>query len=160
MDRRQSIDPIFFGIRGRASNIVDEGNQRYTSDMFFADFPAFAGKIGTTMLDQYIDMANDAVQEGRWFKKWRYACGLYVAHYATLYIRSVPQSASSPEAAIAGGSVIGIVSSTSLGDASVSYDTSAITEGTRQWGSWNSTSYGQMLITEAKLLGLGGAFVI
>ena len=42
----------------------------------------------------------------------------------------------------------------------MSYDTSAITAGTEDWGDLNGTTYGQMLANRAKLVGMGGSYVI
>ena len=50
--------------------------------------------------------------------------------------------------------------SATLGDSSVSYDTTAVTKGTEDWGDLNSTTYGQMLANRAKLIGAGGSYVI
>ena len=33
-------------------------------------------------------MANTAVQPDKWLDSWRFAVGLYAAHYVTLYLRS------------------------------------------------------------------------
>lgn len=53
-----------------------------------------------------------------------------------------------------------MVKSATLGDSSVSYDTSAITTGTEDWGDLNSTTYGQMFANKAKLIGAAGSYVI
>lgn len=164
----------FFGLVGSASNIVGENVSVYTNEMFLKDFPQFSKKIANAadgepdyetlipinMLDMFIVMANAAIQEKRWFEKWRWAMGLYIAHYSTLYLKSYSEGSSTPQQAAASGAVIGTVNSASLGDASVSYDTKAIVTATEKWGAWNSTVYGQMLVTEARLVSMGGAFII
>ena len=55
---------------------------------------------------------------------------------------------------------MGMVKSATLGDASVTYDTTAITQGTADWGDLNSTTYGQLLANRAKLVGMGGSYAI
>lgn len=105
-------------------------------------------------------MANAAVQPDKWGAGWRYAVGLYTAHYVTLYLRSYAPSNETPQQAAASGALVGMVKSATLGDASVSYDTSAITAGTEDWGDLNSTTYGQMFANRAKLIGLAGMVVI
>ena len=50
--------------------------------------------------------------------------------------------------------------SETLGDTSVTYDTAALTKATEDWGSLNATQYGQILATEARLVGMGGTLVI
>lgn len=169
----------FFGLRAQASNLVCPNTSTYTEQMFFEDFPQFTklvkdepatdpatyhqeGLIPTPMLDIFIAMANAAVLEKRWFSAWRYAMGLFVAHYSTLYLQSyIPASETSVAADAAGsGAVIGVVKSATLGDSSVSYDTSAITAATEDWGAWNATTYGQQLVTMARLTAMGGTYVI
>jgi hypothetical protein len=42
----------------------------------------------------------------------------------------------------------------------VSYDTSAVTKGTEDWGDLNATTYGQLLANRAKLIGMSGTLAI
>ena len=86
--------------------------------------------------------------------------GLYVAHYCTLYLRTYAESSATPAQAAASGALVGVVQSATLGDSSVSYDTSALTKGTEDWGDLNATTYGQMLANKAKLIGMAGTLVI
>lgn len=156
--------PQFFGVRAMAANLgVSKGN--YTVEDFQQDFPQFFSSEGfsllpLTMLQEIVNMANSSVQPDKWGEAWRYAVGLYVAHYATLYLRSYSPSNDDPAQAAASGALVGVVSSATLGDASVSYDTSAITGGTADWGDLNATTYGQLLANRAKLLGIAGTYVI
>lgn len=162
----------FFGLTEAASNIVGENTSVYTEEMFLQDFPQFAQKqtppaepeyvslIPPFILQQFITMANAAIQEQRWFEKWRWAMGLYIAHYATLYLRTYSDGSPNVQAAANSGALIGTVASATLGDASVSYDTRAIVAATEKWGAWNSTAYGQLLVTEARLVSMGGAYII
>ena len=62
--------------------------------------------------------------------------------------------------AAASGALVGVVKSATLGDSSVTYDTSALTAGTESWGDLNATTYGQMLANRAKLIGAAGSYVI
>lgn len=162
-------NPQFYGVRGMAANIGQtQGN--YTAEQFQQDFPQFF-TLGTeenpsvclvpaTMLTEIINMANACVQPDKWLESWRYAVGLYVAHYATLYLRTYAESNATPQQAAASGALVGVVKSATLGDSSVSYDTTAVTKGTEDWGDLNSTTYGQMLANRAKLVGLGGSYAI
>jgi len=168
----------FFGLVGTASNIVGDNTSVYTEIIFNADFPQFTQKttesdtetsetvttyvslVPPFILQQFIVMANAAIQEQRWFEKWRWAMGLHIAHYVTLYLRMYSDGSPTTQAAADSGALIGIVSSASLGDASVSYDTRALVAATEKWGAWNSTSYGQLLVTEARLMAMGGAYII
>lgn len=156
--------PQFFGVRAAAANIGQtQGN--YTAEMFQQDFPQFFGPDGTnlvplSMLSEIISMANASVQPDKWLESWRYAVGLYVAHYCTLYLRTYAESSATPAQAAASGALVGVVQSATLGDSSVSYDTSALTKGTEDWGDLNATTYGQMLANKAKLIGMAGTLVI
>ena len=156
--------PQFFGVRAAAANIGSSiGN--YTVEQFRKDYPQFFNAVGDflgslSMLEQIIDMANTAVQPDKWLDSWRYAVGLYAAHYATLSLRGYAASNATPEQAAASGALVGVVKSATLGDASVSYDTTTITAGTEDWGDLNSTTYGQILANRAKLIGMSGTYVI
>lgn len=154
----------FYGVKGMAANIgQSQGN--YTVEQFRQDYPQFFNSEGyflgsLQMLQEIIRMANVSIQPDKWLDSWKYAVGLYVAHYATLSLRGYAASNETPEQAAASGALVGVVSSATLGDASVSYDTAALTRGTEDWGDLNSTTYGQMLANRAKLIGMAGMLVI
>ena len=156
--------PQFFGVRAAAANI-GQAVGSYTAEMFQEDFPQFFNKEGTcllpaAMLEQLIDQANRAIQPDKWLDGWRYAAGLYVAHCATLYLRTYAESSDTPAQAAATGALVGVVSSAKLGQDSVSYETDALTKATEHWGDLNATQYGQLLATRARLVGMGGSYVI
>ena len=151
--------------REAAAANLGRGKGNYTLEQFREDYPQFFNSEGNflgspAMLQEIINMANLSIQPDRWGGSWRYAAGLYVAHYATLSLRSYAASNEDPAQAAASGALTGVVSSAALGDASVSYDTSAITAGTEGWGDLNATTYGQTLANRAKLVGMGGSYVI
>lgn len=156
--------PQFFGVRAAAANIGHSvGN--YTVEEFWQDYPQFFNAEGyflgsLPMLEQIIQMANVSIQPDKWLDSWRYAVGLYVAHYATISLRGYAESNETPGQAAASGALVGMVKSATLGDASVTYDTAAITAGTEDWGDLNSTTYGQILANRAKLIGMAGSYVI
>ena len=156
--------PQFFGVKAAAANIgQSQGN--YTPEQFHQEFPQFFTPEGVSlvpcsMLTEIINMANASVQPDKWLESWRYAVGLYVAHYATLYLRTYAQSSPTAAQAAASGAWVGVVKSATLGDSSVSYDTSALTKGTENWGDLNATTYGQMLANRAKLIGAAGSCAI
>lgn len=156
--------PQFFGVKAEAANI-GTGVGDYTVEQFREDYPQFFNAKGyflgsLPMLEQIIQMANSNIQPDKWLDSWRYAVGLYVAHYATLSLRGYATNNETPEQAAASGALVGMVKSATLGDASVSYDTAAITAGTEDWGDLNSTTYGQILANRAKLIGMGGTLVL
>ena len=161
--------PQFFGVREVAANI-SRGRGAYSAGMFQEDFPQFytAGTEDTpaaclvppAMLEEFIRQANAAITPERWGDGWRYAAGLYAAHYATLYLRTWSEGSETPAQAAATGALVGVVKSAALGDSSVSYDTDALTKATADWGDLNATQYGQLLATRARLAGMGGTYVI
>ena len=156
--------PQFFGVKAAAANIGSSLGD-YTAEQFQQDYPQFFNSEGNflgslPMLEQIIQMANANIQPDKWLDSWRYAVGLYVAHYATLSLRGYETNNETPEQAAASGALVGMVKSATLGDASVSYDTAAITAGTEDWGDLNSTTYGQILANRAKLIGMGGTLVL
>lgn len=160
----QEGKPQFFGVRGLAANIGQTKGD-YTAALFQADYPQFYNRTGDCllpvgMLQQFVDLANQAIQPDKWLERTRFCAGLFVAHYATMYLRTFAESSETPAQAAATGATLGVAKSASLGDASISYDTGALTAATEGWGSLNATQYGQMLATEARLVGMGGLTVI
>lgn len=157
--------PQFFGVRAEAANIT-RGHGRYTAELFQEDFPQFFGRgsgaplLPSAMLEEFIRQANAAITPERWGDGWRYAAGLYAAHYPTLYLRTWSEGSETPAQAAATGALVGVVKSAGLGDSSVSYDTDALTKATADWGDLNATQYGQLLATRARLAGMGGTYVI
>lgn len=157
--------PQFLGVRAAAANIGhSQGN--YTAEMFQEDFPQFSDEamrslVPCAILLEFIHQANAAIQPDKWLDGWRYACGLHVAHQATLYLRTYSaEGSSTPAEAAATGALVGVVKSAALGDSSVSYDTDALTKATANWGDLNATQYGQLLATRARLVGMGGTYVL
>lgn len=169
-------DIFWENIKNKAANKVVSNTDIFTEDIFFEYMPQFtikkiiknnSGKefedreslIPQKPLENFIRMANDNILQCKWFDKWEYACSLYVAHHATLYLKSYSDSSKSIKDLISKSTPNGLVASSSLGDASISYDNS-MTTNMSKWGPYSLTTYGQILIQEAKLLGIGAAFYI
>ena len=161
--------PQFWGVQAAAANL-GYGQGAYTAEMFQADFPQFFSKgseeapavslVPPAMLEELICQANAAIQPDKWLEGWRYACGLYAAHYATIYLRTYAEGSDSPAQAAASGAMVGVVQSAKLGQDSITYDTSALTRATEAWGDLNATQYGQLLAARARLAGMGGSYVL
>lgn len=160
--------PYFQGAKSVAANVPQTGEHGgYTAEMFRMDFPQFystgdppAPLLPDAMLQTFIDQANDSVLPSRWGSMWRYAAGLYVAHFSAMYLKTY-SSASNNAAELANGAAqVGVVKSATMGDTSISYDNSAVTAGTEKWGAWNATQYGAQLVTMARMVGMGGMYVI
>lgn len=133
-----------------------------TNAVVYANDVGLDSVIPDAVLDMFIAMANAAVQKCRWFEYWPLATGLYIAHFATLYLQTyLPASEDNTPGSAAGvGGITGIVSSAQLGDAQISYDVSSIASATETWGAWNSTQYGLQLVTLARIVGIGGSYII
>lgn len=174
--RDNRMGALFQSAKAAAANVPQPGERgSYTADMFREDFPQFTVRVpsdteggGETMkdavpekmLELFISQANDSVLPGRWSSLWRYAAGLYVAHFAALYLKTyAPGSGSAAQVAVNAQNT-GTVKTASMGDTSISYDNSAVTAGTEKWGSWNATQYGSQLVTMARMVGMGGMYVI
>ena len=154
----------FYGVRAQAANI-GHGQGGYTAEMFREDFPQFFTRsfqplAPHSIMQEFIRQASSAIQPDKWLDGWRYACGLYTAHYLTLYLRTWSDGSETPAQAAATGALVGVVSSAKLGQDSVSYDTDALTRATADWGDLNATQYGQLLATRARLGGMGGGAVL
>ena len=141
----------FQSAKEQAANLTQPGERgAYTKEMFREDFPQF----------MFLTQANDSVLPSRWGSMWRYAAGLYLAHFSTMYLKTYAPASSGTAQVVAKAQPAGVIKSTTMGDTSVSYDNSAVTIGTEKWGSWNATQYGQQLVTLARLVGMGGMYVI
>lgn len=167
--------PYFQGAKAAAANVPQPGEHGdYTADMFREDFPQFwqvYREIGNeeekyklllpdAMLQTFIEQANDSVLPSRWGSMWRYAAGLYVAHFAAMYLKTYAPASDNAAQAANGAAQVGVVKTATMGDTSVSYDNSAITAGTEKWGAWNATQYGAQLVTMARMVGMGGMYAI
>lgn len=162
--------------RAAAANVPRAGEcGNYTKEMFLQDFPQFTKTIPPQdedgeavvislvpepMLEIFMAQANDSVLPSRWGSMWRYAVGLYVAHFASLYCKTYASGSGSPAQAAGRADQVGAVKSAAMGDTSISYDNSAVTAGTEKWGAWNATQYGSQLVTVARMVGMGGMLVI
>lgn len=119
---------------------------------FRAAWPVFADpqEFNDTLVQMYITVAGAALDPNRWGEFYQLGFGLFVAHFLTL-------DAMDQRTADAGGiagTTGGVVSSKSVGAASVSYDTSLGAE--EDGGMWNLTTYGRRWLRFARLVGMGG----
>lgn len=162
------LSPLFQKQKAAAANVPHPGEcGNYTVSMFQTDFPQFfeneteSSFLGSPdMLRVFITQANDSVLPSRWGSMWRYAAGLYTAHFSAMYLKTYAPGSSGRNQVVQGAAQAGVVKSATMGDTSISYDNSAVTAGTEKWGTWNATQYGQQLVTLARLVGIGGMYVI
>lgn len=167
--------PYFEGAKQVAANVPQPGEHGdYTMEMFQTDFPQFwqaYKEMGSedeqyklllpeSMLQMFIGQANNSVLPSRWGNMWRYAAGLYVAHFAALYLKTYAPSSDNSSQVATSAAQVGVVKSATMGDTSIGYDNSAVTAGTEKWGAWNLTQYGAQLVTMARMVGMGGMYCI
>lgn len=160
--------PFFSGAKAVAANVPAPGERGdYTLAMFQADHPEFfsgadppAPLLPENMLQIFINQANTSVLPSRWSDMWELAAGLYVAHFAALFLKTYQPGETTGSQTAAASAPSGLLSSAKMGDTSLTFDNSAIVEGTKEWGAWNATTYGQQLITYARMIGMGGMYVI
>lgn len=166
----------FDGVIAAAANMPASGERgTYTTELFLSDFPQFTKRVTpdesgdpppkeslvpSSMLELFISNANSSILPSRYSDMWRYAAGLYVAHFCTLYLKTYSDGSLSAAQAAAKGQQTGLVREAAMGDTTISYDNTAVTEAMAKWGSWNATQYGQQLETMARMIGMGGSYVI
>lgn len=166
----------FDGVIAAAANMPASGERgTYTAELFLLDFPQFTKRVPpdelgdlppkeslvpAVMLELFISNANNSILPSRYCDMWRYAAGLYVAHFCTLYLKTYSDGSASTAQAAAKGQQTGLVKEAAMGDTTISYDNTAVTEAMAKWGSWNATQYGQLLVTMARMIGMGGSYVI
>ncbi len=158
-----------------ASNLRSGDNPPYVLDDFYALYPAYGPRetppedpegepsvaylVDPAIIEMYIGMADAVVKESRWRKQWKFAMGLFIAHFLTLYLQSLADANSTAAQVVAAGQTRGLMSSKSVGDVSVSYDFSTIAQGLDGWAAWNLTTFGQQYATLARMVGKGGMYV-
>ena len=151
----------FEAAKKQASNLTQPGEQgTYSKEMFLEDFPQFTDLLPEGILTTFLTQVNDSVLPSRWGSMWRYAAGLYLAHFGAMYLKTYAPESSSASQVAAAAQPAGVIKSATMGDTQISYDNSAVTIGTEKWGSWNATQYGQQLAPLARLVGMGGMYVV
>lgn len=167
-DHINPMIPYFEGAKQTAANVPQpEEHGDYTVEMFRTDFPQFYSTgdpqgplLPEAMLQTFIDQANDSVLPSRWGSMWRYAAGLYAAHFAALYLKTYAPGSGNASQVSTSAAQVGVVKNATMGDTSIGYDNSAVTAGTEKWGAWNLTQYGTQLVTMARMVGMGGMYCI
>ncbi len=144
-----------------AANTGSTSNPDYELSDFTTDFPQFKDvctTIPSSLLQKFLSIANSSLSSSKYGEAWRYCMGLFMAHFCTMFLSSTKGS-STPQGILAGAQPVMLQSSKSVGDVSESFDTGSATEDFKGFGSLKMTTYGQQLITFAKMAGMGGAYV-
>lgn len=108
--------------------------------------------VPLAVMNAYIMLASASIMQSRYQDGWALAMALFIAHYATLWLQSDGNPASTAAQAAQQGVAKGIQVTKAVGDTSVGYQ--ALT-GFEDWGSWNLTMYGMQFMTMARVIGAG-----
>ena len=146
------------GIIANASNGRPVGNNAtFTVEDFFKFYPHFRGTVEPFLVTQFIGMADTTVSESRWGASWTFGMGLFVAHFATLYLQTMtPTPDATAAQVVTAAQSRGLQTSKSVGDISTGYDYSVMTQAVDGWGLFKATQYGQQFASMARMLGKGG----
>lgn len=108
------------------------------------------------VINAYIALASASLMQARWQDAWVIAMGWFVAHFATLWLRSEGTTTGTPGQAAAAGLARGITVSKSAGGVSAGVQPAP---GLEAWAGWNLTEYGVQLSTLAKVIGSGPMWI-
>lgn len=153
------------GIIGAASNIRGGTNPAYDMNDFKAVYPQFFEPdkkrvkvrhevkpiLPEEVLEMYISFAHSCIKEARYHEGWKLCMGLFVAHFATLYLRTMTDPGSTAADVLKAGQIKGLAASKSVDGISVSYDFTVATQGLENWAAWTTTEYGIQFATLAKM---------
>jgi Protein of unknown function (DUF4054) len=101
-------------------------------------------------------LARASVMRARYHATWKFCVSLFVAHYATLYMRTESQPNATASQVASSGLTKGILITRAAGDVSA---TSQLIAGYEQWGAWTETQYGEQFITIARATNCGPIWV-
>ncbi len=113
--------------------------------------PTFSGVVPAAVLQMYITLASACLAQARWLDMWPMAMALFVAHYATLYLRSEGNPGTTAGQIAASGLEKGIQTSRGTGPISAGSQLVQLPD----WGAWAETTYGVQLATLANTMGSG-----
>lgn len=112
--------------------------------------------VPIVVLLSYTTLAHYCVMITRYFATWPFMMALFVAHYATLYMRSESGPNATASEVAASGLAKGITISRHAGDVGA---TQQLLGSYEQWGAWTETQYGEQFITIARATNCGPIWV-
>jgi len=161
----QNIDARVEQLKATASNIVSGTNPSYVVADFVSLYPQFGPDVNDkyvvpeTILQVFIDLANVCILQARYKSSWQLCMGLFVAHWATMWLQSTADAGSPAAKVIAIGQAKGLRVSKSVGPISTSIDYNTVAQDLDGWAAWKLTTFGQQLATMAKMFGKGGMMI-
>jgi len=115
--------------------------------------------VPLVFMEGLIELAHACVRISRFRSTWKFCMGLFIAHFVTLYLKTMIDPGESPYAIAQAGAAGGVVSSKSVDSVSVSYDFSTVANDLEGWAEWKATEYGLQFVTWAKMFSMGGMYV-
>lgn len=112
--------------------------------------------IPQMVLQLYINLATASIQQSRWMEYWPQGMALFIAHFATLYLRSEGNPGTTAQQIAASGLEKGIIVSSAAGDVSLGRQ---VVSGLDGFAGWTETTYGTQLATLAKIVGMGPSYI-
>lgn len=125
--------------------MLDESSFRESMPMF-ADTDLYP----TAQFNFYLNMGKKLLLESRWDDLLDEGLTFFVAHYLTLYLRSMDAVDIGGDA----GQVVGNETSKSVDGVSYSMDVSSVS--LTDAGQWNQTTFGIQFLQLARMIGAGG----
>lgn len=145
-------------IKNSARGVFTEKNPLFDIQKFYDFFPNFSD-FEPNLLNEYKKIATAYINIGYFPNNWEYAVSLYLAHLCTIFNQMVAPEVEEGQPAGGSGTEIGIISSKSAGDVSVSYDLSTVNS-IEGYEFLKQTKYGIMLIGLIKQSGIiGGVYI-
>lgn len=109
------------------------------------------------VINTYIMLAAASIMQARYQDSWTVAMAYFIAHYLTLYLQTESVGPGATAAQIASSGLYqGILVHQSAGDVSATTQTLSRME---DWGAWQLTQYGVLLITLAQSIAAGPVWV-
>jgi hypothetical protein len=148
-----------------ATNIKGGDNPHFNAYDFKKLYPQFWDASGALLvpkavLDMYIAFAESFIKISRYHDAWRVCMSLAIAHFLTLYLRTMTSDPDGGAASvIKTAETHGLVASKSVDGVSVSYDFSTALADLDGWANWKTTEYGIQFITLAKNFMRGGMYI-
>lgn len=147
------------GLVAQASNIKKPNTTKYSLEEFHAMYPQFDELIPKVVEQSFLELANNCVSQDRYGAMWKVACGLFVAHFITLWLQSAKEPGTPADEVMAAAQAQGVVTSESADGLSYSMDTSMISQDLAGWGAFKLTTFGVQFASMAKLVGKGGMYI-
>ena len=142
-----------------AANIANSTNPPYTTADFLESYPQFS-VMPPKRLARYLAIANAVVLSARWADLWEEGMDLYMGHKCVLYLRRYDPTAIDCDAAADTGIADGLTTLNRTAETDIRFDHKEILKGIDGGGEFLTTSFGRDFLSHARLIGLGGAFII